>query len=369
MGRRGQLLLLAAASLACLGFGPPVLVEKDAGGEHFGPAETAAYLAWAQPPEPGAKAALLGDPETGQVLLAKNAHERLPMASTTKVMTALLVLEQAQLSDLVTVSSVAAFTGGQMVGFVPGEQLTVLELLYGLMLHSGNDAASALAEHVGGSAAEFVARMNVRAQELGMVDTHFVNPHGLDADGHYSSAHDLWLLTRAALQIPVFREIVATAEYSGAGRRYANLNELLGAYPGADGVKTGTTEWAGECLIASASSQGHQWVTVVLDSPDRYADTRLLLSYAHQTYRWLPVRLRGRALSQVAWQGQPCRLALEPAPDRPLPAWQAAQVRPFRRVTADPKASSLLAAVEFYVGDALLLSQPLRLVCPNEGSG
>ncbi|MGC8839761.1 MAG: D-alanyl-D-alanine carboxypeptidase family protein, partial [Anaerolineae bacterium] len=272
-------LSLAFLACLCLAFGPPSLTERDAGGMRLAPAQVEVLLALEAPPTPLAEAALLGDESTGEVLWEKNAHQRRAVASTTKIMTALLTLERADLDGEVVVSPAASYTGGNMVGLAPGERLSVRDLLYGLLLNSGNDAATALAEHVAGSAEAFVDLMNARAQALGMADTHFVNPHGLDAEGHYSSAYDLWLLTREAMKNPVFRDIVATPVQTLGPRTYVNLNLLLTAYPGADGVKTGTSDWAGECLVASATRRGHRLIAVVLHSPDRYGDARALLDW------------------------------------------------------------------------------------------
>ena len=181
------------------------------------------------------------------------------MASTTKIMTALLVLEQANLNDVVTVFP-AALVGEASMGLVAGESLTVEDLLWGLLLRSGNDAAAALAEHVAGSQQAFVDLMNQRAAELGLTSTHFANPHGLDAPDHYSSAEDLWRLAELAMANPAFRTMVATQSHEAAGRQLFNINELLGLYPGADGIKTGTSDAAGQCLVGSASQDGFRTV-------------------------------------------------------------------------------------------------------------
>jgi len=360
-------LLASLGCLCCLGFGPPVLTERDTGGMRLAPAEVRALSVWQRPPDSLAEAALLADETTGQLLMEKNTHDRRAMASTTKIMTALLTLERSRLDEEVVVSPAAAFTGGNMVGFAPGERLLVLELLYGLLLNSGNDAATVLAEHIGGSVPGFAVLMNARAQELGMQDTHFVNPHGLDAQGHYSSAYDLWLLAREALKNPVFRELVSTPSHSMGGRNYVNLNQSLLAYPGADGVKTGTSDLAGECLVASATREGHRLVAVVLNSQDRYGDARALLDYGFGGYGWAPVRPQGRALNRVAMEGQDCRLGIGTRGDILLPRWQVPLVRPFRQLDLATEGSGPAGEFRLYLADQLLWRHPLSFRCRPGG--
>lgn len=367
MRRRKALpLCLAVVALLCMAFGPPVLTEDAGSGLRLAPWQVAALVAWGNPPDLSAAAALLADETTGQVLLEKNAHERRAVASTTKIMTALVTLERARLDEEVVVSPAAAYTGGNVVGLVPGERLTVWSLLHGLLLNSGNDAATALAEHVAGSVAAFAELMNAKAQALGMADTHFVNPHGLDAEGHYSTAYDLWLLTREAMRNPTFREIVAKATWTEGTRTYVNLNPLLLRYPGADGVKTGTSDWAGECLVASATRRGHRLVAVVLHSQDRYGDAAALLDYGFAAYDWLPARLQGEALNWLPSRGQACRLSMPQARDLLVLRWEAPLLRPFRAVTA-PGAGEPAAEWRLYRGDEVVARAPLEVCCQYAG--
>ena len=235
-------------------------------------------------PQVSATAAIVAGGDVGQPLAGKNIHERLAMASTTKIMTALLVLERANLDDAVTISP-TALVGGSSMGLQAGEVVTVEDLLWGLLLQSGNDAAVALAEHVAGSEANFVALMNERAVQLGLADTHFANPHGLDDPEHASSAYDLWVLAEAAMKFPVFQEIVASRSHVAAGRTLLNINELLDRYPGADGVKTGTTQAAGQSLVASVTRDGHRSMAVVLGSEDRYADAAAIFDHYFASYQ------------------------------------------------------------------------------------
>ena len=246
-------------------------------------------------PVPGisARAAAVIDAGTGRVLYDLHAHDRMRPASTTKIMTAILAIEHGGL-DRAVVSQVdgSAMVGSSIMGLVPGAPITVRDLLYGLMLPSGNDAAVQLAVSTSGSVEAFVGEMNARAAALGLRDTHFENPHGLDRRGHYSSAFDLSQLGRYAMQNPTFAEIAgARAHHLAPPWDYDlfNGNSMLDVYPGADGVKIGWTERAGWTLVASATRDGHRLIATVLDSTDRDADASTLLDWAFASYRWLPL--------------------------------------------------------------------------------
>ena len=245
------------------------------------PAETAG-------PELAASAWVLTDVRSGEYLAGGNAEERLPMASTTKVMLALVALEDADLDEEVTVSEdAAAFAtpAYSNVGLYPGDVLSVRELLMATLISSGDDAAYALAEHLGGDGGveAFVGRMNEEAAALGLEDTRFENPVGFDAEGHYSSARDLAQMTRLAMNHPEFREMVGTtyASITTQDREIplANTNELLFTYAPATGVKTGTTPAAGPSLVASAASGDESYISVVLDDADRFNGSMRLLEY------------------------------------------------------------------------------------------
>ncbi len=230
-----------------------------------------------------ARSAILMEMETGRVLYEKNAHEALPMASTTKVMTALLALENASLTDLVTTGKNAFGVPGTSIYLTEGEQLTMEEMLYGLMLCSGNDAAVAIAEHVAGSVDSFCRLMTLRAEQLGCENTVFSTPHGLPAQAHHTTAWDMALITREALQNPVFRRIVSTqrASIPWAGhtenRVLNNKNSLLSSYEGAIGVKTGYTKAAGRCLVFAAEREGMTVVGCVLNDPDWFRDAAQIM--------------------------------------------------------------------------------------------
>jgi D-alanyl-D-alanine carboxypeptidase (penicillin-binding protein 5/6) len=242
-------------------------------------------LGWAGAPQVQARAAILMDAETGQVLYAKNAHKPLPPASLTKIMTAILVLEQCELDAVVKASTRAVNTQASSMHLRVGEQVKVRDLLYALMLRSANDAAVALAEHTAGSVEAFAKLMNEKAKQLGAKHTRFVNPHGLHDPRHLSTAYDLALITRYAMQNETFRAIVKTPYY--IVERSMNQDDLwmvnkakfLQEYPDAEGVKTGYTNPAGYCFAGSAYRDGRRLITVVLNSPQREADTIALMEH------------------------------------------------------------------------------------------
>ncbi len=247
----------------------------------------------AAPPQIKARAGVLIDAKTGDMLFEKNSRERNAPASTTKIMTAILAVESGRLDDPVRVSLRAAATRGSSMHLYAGQVLSLHELLSGLLLRSGNDAAVAIAEHLAGTTEAFVEQMNERARALGATDTHFRNPHGLSAPGHYSSAYDLALLARFALTDPTFAALVGSKEISiewldRRGREkdvnLRNTNRLLWMLEEADGVKTGTTGEAGPCLVSSATRGNHKLIAVVLHDHSRWYDSMQLLKFGFDNY-------------------------------------------------------------------------------------
>lgn len=234
------------------------------------------------------------DMRTGEVLYTKNSNERLPMASTTKITTAAVVLGHARLTELARASAAAAAVGETTMVLKKGERLTIEQLLYGLLLNSANDAAVTLAEHVGGSQGWFVSMMNALARSLHMTHTRYANPHGLDASGHYTSAHDLAIVARYAMRNPVFRRIVATESYHIPATRHnaehwlANINRVMYWYPGVDGVKPGGTDAAGLCQVVSVWRNGRHLLAVLLNTPNLWVDIRNLLDYGSRDFHWEP---------------------------------------------------------------------------------
>lgn len=276
------------------------------------------------PPAPplGARGAALMDINTFRVLVGRNLHQRLPMASTTKIMTAIIAIESGRLNDVVTVSQSAVKVEPSSIWLVPGEKITLHQLVYGLMLRSGNDAAQAIAEYLGGSLAGFARMMNQKVNSLGLKNTNFVNPHGLPHPDHYTTAYDLAKISAYALQNPVFTEIVSTRRISvpwpnhDVPRVWYNKNRMLEIYEGADGVKTGWTRAAGRCLVASASRANLRLVAVVLNSPDDWRETAALLDYGYANYRPESVIVKGQYMQSVTVQnGYPGRVGLTAAED------------------------------------------------------
>jgi serine-type D-Ala-D-Ala carboxypeptidase (penicillin-binding protein 5/6) len=257
-------------------------------------------------PAIAADAAILIDPFTGDVLYEMNADLPLPMASTTKIMTAIVVLENASLDENVTVSDYAATVGEASAWLERGEVLTVEQLLYALLLQSANDASVALAEHVGGSKDAFVDMMNAEARDMGLENTSFANTHGLDEQGHYTSARDLSTISAYALRIPKFREIVVTESYeipwpgNPFPRVFSNRNKLLSLYPCATGIKTGYTLGAGKCLAAAAEKEGRELVSVILDGGDSYWDQTIsLMEYGFNDFTRVEFAYSGQSLAEV----------------------------------------------------------------------
>lgn len=307
-----------------------------------------------------AKSAYLMDAGTGAALFQKYPSTRRPMASTAKIMTGLLVAEGGRLDEVATVSRAAANVGETTMGLAAGERVPVGELLYGLMLNSGNDAAIVLAEHLAGSVRAFADQMNDRAAALGMLDTQYVNPHGLDHGsfydpGQYSSARDLALVAATAMANPVFAQVAGTTVRDVVGapgqppHRLRNLASALWWYPGANGVKTGWTGRAGQVRVIAAERAGTRLISVLMNSPDEMGETRLLLDYGFAA-----------SSNPQAQASVPLHADALPAPDvRLTQAWDAYKrlaLAPEGRVrrgadgseaTADAQASALLYAVWF----------------------
>lgn len=241
-------------------------------------------------PSTHAQSAALIDVTSGRILYSKDGDKELRIASLTKIMTAIVAIEQGKLDDKVKVSSTAFAKEGSSLYLKLGEEMTLENMLYGLMLRSGNDAASAIAEHVGGSEEGFVLLMNQKAEEIGLKHSHFMNPHGLDADGHYSTANDLARLTAYALHNPVFKRIVATEDKSAPNPNesweysWHNKNKMLRLYEGADGVKTGYTKKAFRCLVSSATRNGQQLAAVTLNDGDDWNDHARMLDFGFENF-------------------------------------------------------------------------------------
>ncbi len=227
--------------------------------------------------EISASSAILMEASTGTVLYEKDPDARRLIASTTKLMTALVALENCGLEEEVTVPAVCETIEGSSMHLKAGQKLTMRELLYGLMLESGNDAAVAVAYHVAGSVEGFAKLMNERAASLGLENTHYVNPHGLNAEGHYSSARDLALIMRACMNDPLFAQIASTKTISFGGRTFTNHNKLMWSYEGMIAGKTGYTMKAGRTLVTCAERNGMRLICVTLNDGNDWADHEALL--------------------------------------------------------------------------------------------
>lgn len=265
-----------------------------------------------EPPSVTAASWILYDDTSDMVLASWDADARRPMASVTKIMTVMLALENGDQRDLVTISEEAASVGAQEIGLVAGETLTLGTLVRAAMIHSANDAAMAIAEHIGGSIEGFVKMMNDRAAELGMENTHYANPHGLDARGHYSSPRDMLTLARQAMSMPEFREIVRAKALvmpdspNGTPRSATNTNRLLNTYDGIIGVKTGETPNAGLTYVGAVERNGRRLYAVVFRSVGRrahFADAIKLFDWAFDS-----LRIHGTLTAGIPYQAVAARV-------------------------------------------------------------
>ncbi len=324
--------------------------------------------ALAAPPRVDARAYLVANVSTGEVLAAHDADARLPIASITKLMTVLVALDHARLDDLVTVRRSAAAIGESSIDLRPGEKITVRDLVEGALIQSANDAADALADDVGrGNEKAFVALMNAKARALGLTETHFIRPDGLDAPGHFSSARDVVKLAEVAMHDRTIRQIVrARAATITGGRVLHTWNDLLATFPGLIGVKTGHTDQAGWCEVAAARGRGLTVYAVILGSPTRgrrNIDLAALLAWGLSRYRVVPLISTERTYArvEVGYGRRPLELVARQAVlrsvrlGRPLvervvaPASVALPVRQGER----------LGRVDVYVSGALVGSRPL----------
>lgn len=273
-------------------------------------------------PNLGAKSAILMDYTTGQVLWAHNEKEKLPPASLTKILSAIVVLEKGDLDSLVTIKENPTKVEPSVLGLKKGDKISLRNLLVAMLIRSANDAAIASAEYICGSEQEFVKLMNEKAKELGAIDSNFVNCHGLHHPLHYSTAYDLAILTRYALKNQTFASIVSSPIgevkfWRGKEKtsRFENTNKLLSIYPYANGVKTGYTREAGRCLSASARKGDWQVVCVILNSPDVWKEATELLEYAFNNFRPYYVTRKNIPLEYMKVNGNPSEVALLPKED------------------------------------------------------
>ncbi len=360
------------------GFGPPTLLDSDGPNpQRLTVGQLRQMEQAGRPPETiSAQAVLVYDVDADRILIQSNADIARAPASLTKLMTALLILEKGGLEQRVVVER-EDLVGESTMGLSAGELLTAEELLWGLLIPSGNDAALALARHHSGRVETFVQQMNQRAQALELAQTAFANPHGFDATGQISSAQDLLALTRLLWEYPLFRQIVGTASATVAGHPLVSTNQLLGTYPGANGVKTGTTTAAGQNLVAGIDRKGHQLFAVILGSQDRYFDARTLAVAADNSYAWANLGSGPRltALDRVYDVDQKrwfVRVEGETQPSWDgalfLPAWERQRLRPYRRLQLPPpglwSAGASAGVLEWRMGEEVVATQRLVLYLP-----
>lgn len=359
--------LVLLASLPLLsGFGPPKLIDRESAPTvRLSVGELRQWAEQSDVPDVTAESYLVYDVTADQVLMARSPDTARPPASLTKLMTALLVFEHAGLEDTVTVVP-DDLVGGAVMGLRANEEVSVRDLLWGLLLPSGNDAAMALARHVGGDVDSFVEQMNARSRQMGLDATQFANPHGFDQAEHISSARDLLTVTLALWPNAEFRSIVGTAEITMDGRELRNTNEWLRRVDGAVGVKTGTTDLAGECLIAAVERDGHTVILVLLGSKDRYADAETLYSAYTRAFAWEAAGAAELTVLNRVVDGQGTVHFVQPTGAAPTVLQYEPGVPPirgFRRL--EPEVSMPIAAgsqvgkLEWWAGTRLVGTQAL----------
>ncbi len=309
-----------------------------------------------------AQSAVLMERTSGRILYAKNENERLPMASTTKIMTALVVAENCAMDDVVEVPSQAVGIEGSSIYLRQGEHLTVKELLYGLMLQSGNDSAAALAIHTAGSIEKFADMMNAKAEALGLKDSHFVNPHGLHDDAHYTTAHDLGVISCAALNNEDIRGIVATpsVKISNEGYDYDrvinNKNKLLKNYTYGDGVKTGYTKKAGRCFVGSATKDGMQLVAVVLKCGPMFEECRQMMEQGFEKYSMINIIPKNKMCGAVYSRSGPSYYYCDKSFAYPLAKGEEKLIT--KKITL-PEQAGETGTIEVFLDKQLIFSEKL----------
>ena len=283
-------ILSTALLLCCSQFTSCSIKGTSSPEESTAPIRAEQVLSDSVMPSVSAKSAVLIDVNSGELLCSKNPDERLPMASTTKIMTALVAIETGDLAEEVTIPREAVGVEGSSIYLYEGERLTLEQLLYAVLLESANDAATAVAIHVGGSIEGFSTLMNQKAAELGLENTHFENPHGLDSEQHYTTARELAIIAAEAMKNPKLREIASTQKKTiplngtEGVRLLINHNRLLKSYDGAIGIKTGYTKKSGRCLVSAAERDGLTLICVTLSAPDDWRDHTSLLNYGFSNY-------------------------------------------------------------------------------------
>lgn len=314
-----------------------------------------------------AKCAIAMDSKSGVVLFEQNANVITPMASTTKIMTSLVAIKYGNLNKRIEISKKAASVSGNKVGYRAGDVITLRELLYGLMLRSGNDAAVAVAEGVSGSVEEFLELMNEYAEAMGAINTHFETPHGLDSQNHYTTAYDLALITSKAKEEKLFSQIVGTkdigAEQGGFTRSYHNINKILYQMPNANGVKTGYTGGAGKCLVSSINAGESDIVIVLINCTGRWKETKNIYDYCKENYQYKTIAKKGDKVGTIQLD-ENTKMDLLVREDIIIPVKKEVEVdyrvkKPSEALKEIYKGQDL-GKIEIFVEDEILLSIPLE---------
>lgn len=324
-----------------------------------------------EPPSVSAQSAALLVADTGEFLFEKNAQQRRGMASTTKIMTSLLAVEEGTPNRIITATEAMVRVEGTSIGLQAGDKITLRNLIYGMLLESGNDAANATAIALAGSADKFAERMNTRAQELGMTNTHFVTPSGLDHEEHYSCAHDMALLGAEAIKNPEFAAVCSTRSIRVAYgnpeylRTLSNHNRLLSAYEGCIGIKTGFTKRSGRCLVSAAQRDGVTLVAVTLNAPNDWDDHKKLFDYGFSVVESIKLDdgLSGIQLKVVGGTSNtvPIECAITPSltvSAAPSDIRREIWLEPF--VYAPVEQGRIVGEARYYQGEKLVACVPLE---------
>lgn len=322
----------------------------------------------AAPFNANAVSAIALDGKTKMILYEKNSHMLVPMASTTKIITALVALNYDNLEEKFKVSKNAASIKGSKVGYRVSEEITVRELIYGLMMRSGNDAAITLAEGISGSVENFAKLMNEYGREIGILNTSFETPHGLDRDNHFSTAYDLALATIKAKEIPEFNKIAAAKdikkEEMGFTRDYHNINKILWRSEEADGVKTGYTGKAGKCLVSSFKKEDREIIIVLLNSNNRFDETMKIYKHINEEYEYKKFFAKGEEVKEIKAGNNTYILGFDK--DIVLPLKKGSEVEIKVSVNNIPEKnfdkSLPLGKVEFFQGEICIYSETLKVI-------
>jgi D-alanyl-D-alanine carboxypeptidase (penicillin-binding protein 5/6) len=308
------------------------------------------------------------DAKSKRILFQKDSDKIVPMASTTKILTALVALSYGNLDKKVEISKRAAGVRGSTVGYKKGEEISIRELVYGLMLRSGNDAAIAIAEGISGNVDSFLELMNEYALQIGLVDSHFESPHGLDSSNHYTTAYELALLTAKAKELKEFNKIVSqkdvNSQESGFTRSYHNINKILWQLEGANGVKTGYTGQAGKCLVTSVPVLGNDIIIVVLNSPTRWEETCKVFDYVKNLYEYKKVVEKDEIIGEFLLNNKNS-IILKSDEDIILPVKKGSKIDKkvliFENLSGNLKVDDEFGTIQFSEDDEIIFNKPLKV--------